>query len=302
MGQSPSTQGHHTGVQRKFFTFLSTVPPRVYATAMAVFDFTHAIVREPGHSVVAGLREDATAEPSYDGVRREHAAYVAALRNAGVEVDVLPPLEDFPDSIFVEDPALVFAEGAILLRPGAPSRLGERDHVRAALARHFDRVLELGEGEFADGGDVLVTPHDVLVGLSHRTNRKGAEALAAHLATLGKTARIVETPQGVLHFKTAVSLIDENTVLATPAMAASGVFAGYEILFPPPAERAATNALRVNSTLFVGARFAETAAGLTRRGYCVVTLPADEINKLDAGLSCMSLRWRKSGEVWHTRH
>lgn len=258
---------------------------------MRVFDFTNAIVREPGRSVVNGLREDMRAEPTYDGVRREHAAYVAALRKADVEVDVQPPLEAFPDSVFVEDPALVFAEGAIVLRPGAPSRAGEREHIRAALARHFDRVLELGEGEFADGGDVLVTRGEVLIGLSQRTNRKGAEALGAHLAALGKTPRIVETPQGVLHFKTAVSLIGENTVLATPAMAASGVFAGFEIIFPPPAERAATNSLRVNDTVFVGAAFAETAAGLTRRGYRVVTLPVDEINKLDAGLSCMSLRW-----------
>src|ERR1041385_1873759 len=108
---------------------------------MSVFDFTHAIVREPGRSVVDGLREDRSAMPDYDRLRAEHAAYVTALRTAGLTVDVLPPLEAFPDSMFVEDPALVFGEGAILLRPGAPSRLGERDAMRAALDGHFKRIM-----------------------------------------------------------------------------------------------------------------------------------------------------------------
>src|ERR1700748_1052987 len=112
---------------------------------MRVFDFTHAIVREPGRSVVNGI-STASNPPSYDGVVAEHRAYLEALRNAGLTVDILPPLEAFPDSVFVEDPALVFPEGAILLRPGVASRLGEAEHMRAPLNRYFDRVLEL-EGE-----------------------------------------------------------------------------------------------------------------------------------------------------------
>src|SRR5690242_1769777 len=129
-----------------------------WIAAMRVFDFTQAIVRTPAHSVVDGLREDASAVPDFARIAREHGAYVSVLRAAGLSVDVLSPLEAFPDSVFVEDPALVFAEGAILLRPGAPSRLGERDSMREALRRHFGSIAELGEGEFADGGDVLVTP------------------------------------------------------------------------------------------------------------------------------------------------
>src|SRR6201992_781056 len=127
---------------------------------MRVFDFTHAIVRTPGRSVTNGLRTTPQA-PSYDGAYAEHAAYVAALREAGLSVDSLPPLEAFPDSVFVEDPAFVLPEGAVLLRPGAPTRLGERDALRSALARHFGVVRELGEGEDAEGGDVLVTPQAV---------------------------------------------------------------------------------------------------------------------------------------------
>ncbi|HEY0107569.1 MAG TPA: arginine deiminase family protein [Rhizomicrobium sp.] len=258
---------------------------------MRVFDFDRAIVRTPGRSVVDGLRDDPSAVPDYDGVFEEHAAYVAALAAAGVAVDVLPPLEAFPDSVFVEDPALVFSEGAILLRPGAPSRLGEREAMRAELTRRFDRVLELRDGECVDGGDVLVTPDAVFIGLSGRTQAKGAAALAAHLQALGRRSRIVETPRGVLHLKTAVSLIDDATLLATRAMAAGGLFPGFDIVVTPGGEDAAANALRVNDTVFVGARFPRTIDLLAAAGRAVVALAVDEVGKLDAGLSCMSLRW-----------
>ena len=258
---------------------------------MRVFDFTHAIVRTPGRSIVDGLRDDHSVVPDYHEILKEHAAYVTALTVAGVAVDILPPLEAFPDSVFVEDPALVFGNGAILLRPGAPSRMDERDAMREALTARFDRVLELGEGAFADGGDVLVTPDVVFIGLSKRTSARGAAALVAHLAALGRKARIVETPPGVLHFKTAVSLLAEDTLLATKAMASAGPFAEFKIVLTPDGEEAAANALRVNDTVFAGAHFPRTIELLTRAGHNVIPLAVREIAKLDAGLSCMSLRW-----------
>ena len=258
---------------------------------MRVFDFTNAIVREPGRSVVDGLREDRSAVPDFEGVRREHATYVAALREVGLAVDVLPPLEAFPDSVFVEDPALVFRAGAILLRPGAPTRLGEREAMRGALKRHFEQVLELEGDQYADGGDVMVTPDAVFIGLSARTNRAGAEALVKALDRLGRKARIAATPKSILHFKTAVSLLDEETVLATKMMAESGIFDGFKLVLTPAGEDAAANALRVNDTVLVGARFPRTIDLLAKEGYAVKALPVTEIGKLDAGLSCMSLRW-----------
>jgi dimethylargininase len=259
---------------------------------MRVFDFDRAIVREPGRSVVAGIRSDLRAEPDFEGVAKEHRAYVAALRAAGLDVEVLPPLERYPDSVFVEDPALVLPEGAVLLRPGAATRLGERDGMRDVLRRHFERVLELDDGEFADGGDVLVTPETIFIGLSGRTNRAGANALRAKLGALGRQARIAETPPSILHFKTACSLLSEDTILATKAMADSGIFAGFDIVLVPEGEEAAANLLRVNDAVFVGACFPRTIELIAKAGFDVVPLPVTEIGKLDAGLSCMSLRWR----------
>lgn len=260
---------------------------------MRVFDFTHAIVREPGHSVVGGLRTTPSA-PSYEGVMTEHRGYIAALRSAGLSVNVLPPLEDYPDSVFVEDPAFVVPEGAILLRPGAPSRLGEREAMRDALGKHFGHIPELQEGELVDGGDILVTPRTIFIGLSKRTNRAGAEALCDRLREFGREARVVATPEGVLHFKTASSLLDENVIFATRAMADSGVFAGFEVLLTPEGEEGAANALRVNDIVFVGDCYPKTMDMIRNAGLNVVPLAVIEVAKLDAGLSCMSLRWRKT--------
>ena len=143
---------------------------------MRVFDFNSAIVRSPGRSVVDGLRSHSGPGPLFQVIVAEHQWYVAALRAARVQVTVLEPLEQFPDSIFVEDPALVFSEAALLLRPGAPSRFAESQEMRATLAARFPKVLEL-RGGFADGGDILVTPDRILIGLSARTDKAGAVAL-----------------------------------------------------------------------------------------------------------------------------
>ena len=259
---------------------------------MRFFDFTHAIVREPGRSVVNGI-SSASSPPAYDGVVAEHRAYVAALRDAGLTVDVLPPLEAFPDSVFVEDPALVFPEGAILLRPGVASRLGEGEEMRGPLNKHFDRVLELEGEQYADGGDVLVSQNAVFIGLSKRTNRAGAERLVALLGQLGRKARIAETPADILHFKSASSLLSEDTVMATKKLADSGVFKGLKVLVVPESEEGAANFLRINDTVFVGDRYLRTIEMLKHAGFAAAPVKIDEIRKLDAGLSCMSLRWRK---------
>ena len=125
--------------------------------AVRVFDFNKAIVRTPAPSVVDGLRVGAHAGPGYDGVLAEFRAYVAALEGAGVEVETLPALDAFPHSVFVEDPAFVLPEGAIALRPGAASRIGEAEEIAPALRRRFERVLTLGEG-FADGATYRSCP------------------------------------------------------------------------------------------------------------------------------------------------
>jgi dimethylargininase len=254
-------------------------------------NFDHAIVRLPSASVTAGLRATKGCDPSFEGVLAEHRAYVAALQEAGVTVEILAALPDFPDSMFVEDPALVFGNGAILLRPGAASRAGEAALLAPVLQRRFACLLAVERGR-VDGGDVLALPDRVLIGLSSRTDRIGAEALLVCLKALGRDGEIVETPDNVLHFKSDCALLDEQTVLVTTRLAASGVFEGLRTILVPAGEESAANALRVNDIVLVSAGFPATLALLRRLGTKVKTLATAEIAKIDAGLSCMSLRWQ----------
>lgn len=264
--------------------------PAERSDRLSVFHFDQAIVRTPGRSVVDGLRAGDHPGPAYEAVADEHRAYVTALEMAGVAVETLPALEAFPDSMFVEDPALVFAEGAILLRPGAPSRMDEASHLEPVLRRRFEQVARLAEG-FADGGDVLVTPDLVYVGLSARTDVDGAAALINQLAAFGYQGRAVTPPPGVLHLKTASSLIDDETVLATAAVDAAGIFDGLRVLVVPEGEEGAANVLRVNDVVLAAAAYPRTLDLLARHGLTVRPLAVSEVAKIDAGLTCMSLRW-----------
>ena len=256
----------------------------------APFAFTRALVRAPSKSVTKGLRVHGGAGPSHEGVAREHRAYVAALTEAGVTVEILPALEEFPDAVFIEDPALVFPEGAILLRPGAPSRFGEAAALATELTARFDETQALDVG-FADGGDVLNLGDRILIGVSARTNEAGAERLVRLLEKFGRRAEAVVTPPGVLHFKTDCALIDHETVLATPRLAKSGVFRGFRVVETAEGEERAANALRVNDRLLVTTGCPRTVERLAGVGAGIVPLETAEIARIDAGLSCMSLRW-----------
>jgi dimethylargininase len=257
---------------------------------MRVYDFNSAIVRTPGNSVVHGLRAKPGPAPDFVTIAAEHQSYVRALASAGVQVTTLPPLEQLPDSIFVEDPALVFTKAAVLLRPGAPSRFAEAQELAPTLQQKFLTVLRLDEG-FADGGDILVTPACVFIGLSARTNPVGADALQRLLKSLEMKSNIVSVPSATLHLKSDCALLDEETILATAELAKSGLFEGYRVLVAPADERQACNALRVNDVVFVRDGCPRTLEMLSRLGLNVVALPVTEISKIDAGLSCMSLRW-----------
>jgi dimethylargininase len=238
--------------------------------------------------VINGLSEVGI-KPDYNLLVIEHTKYVDTLLKLGLKVDVLDPDDTLPDSVFVEDPALTFANGTILLEPGAPSRKGERGLIQPHLTQTFDTVFKLVEGS-AEGGDVLRLNHEVLIGLSDRTNELGARALKKLLLELGQESRIVETPRGVLHFKSDCSALDEDTILATPRLANSGIFENYNVILTPENEYSAANSLRVNEKLLVPNGYPRTAELLSKK-FDVEIVGITEVAKLDAGLSCMSLRW-----------
>ncbi len=258
-----------------------------------MFDYTHAIVRQPGASVVSGLRDGGGPDPDFTALLIEHDAYVAALRGLGLDVSILPPADEYPDSIFVEDPALVFSEGAIVLNLAASTRAGEAALITPVLDSRFERVLHMQGRGHADGGDILVLQDRVLIGLSGRTDRDGADELIRLLAQLGKRGEIAKTPKDVLHFKTGCSLIDEETVFALPQMANLPAFAGLRVIPVPAGEEKAANKLRIRDAALIGDNFPKSREIIEACGVRTIPLPVEQIGRIDAGLSCMSLRWHK---------
>lgn len=257
--------------------------------------FTHAITRRPGTSVTGGLRAEDTGTPDLARFLAHHASYVAALQETGAEVIELPALEAFPDAVFVEDTALCLPQGAVIMRPGAPSRLGEAAEMAPHLRRLYGVVAEIAAPGFIEGGDILATEREILVGRSARTDAAGVAALTRIVADWGHKVREVETPPGVLHFKTDCSLLDAETVLATRRLDASGCFAGYRVIHTAQGEEAAANAIRFNEVVIMPAGFPRTAEALDKAGYTLREIGNSEAAKLDGGMSCLSLRFSPGG-------
>jgi dimethylargininase len=253
--------------------------------------FNNAIVRSPGRSIAQGLRARDAGNPDPERFADQHRAYIQALEDAGVRVRVLPALEEFPDSVFIEDSALCLPWGAVTLRPGATTRTGEGAVMEGVLKSCFDDVRAIGEDGFIEGGDILLTESEIIVGLSARTDAAGAAALKDRVTGWGGNVRILETPPDVLHFKTACGLIDDETILLTGALDQMDFFKGYRTIITPEGEEAAANAIAVNDRVFVSEGFPKTAELLDNSGYKVITIATGEAAKVDGGLSCMSLRF-----------
>jgi dimethylargininase len=259
-------------------------------------EFTHAILRRPAATAAGGLRAVDTGAPDVALMAAQHADYAAALRAEGVAVVMLDALPAYPDAQFVEDTALLLPEGAVVLRPGAPSRLGEAAEMAPHLAAFYPEVARIEAAEaFIEGGDVMMAETEILAGRSARTNAAGIAALAEVVARWGWRVREVQTPPGVLHFKTDCALVAPDTILSTPRLAATGCFAAYRVIETAEGEEAAANAIRVNGAVIAPAGFPRTAARLEAAGYRVVPVGNSECAKLDGGMSCLSLRFTPPG-------
>jgi len=255
------------------------------------YRFTRAVVRTPCNDVIHGLRAVERGAPDAALFRAQHLEYRGILESLGLEVTVLPALEEFPDSVFIEDTALCLPEGAIILRPGTDSRRGEALASAESLDSMGLDLMEIGPEGTVDGGDILVTGPVILVGLSARTNLRGFESLRTILAGWGYDARVVDTPADVLHFKSGCNALDDETLLCTSCLANDPQLREFRILTVPPGEEAAANSIRVNDKVLVPRGFPATADLLTDAGFDVELLPVSQPALLDGGLSCMSLRY-----------
>jgi len=255
------------------------------------YEFTRAITRLPASSIVDGLRAEDTGDPDHPQMLRDHAHYVETLQLAGAEVTELAALEDFPDSVFVEDVALCLPELAILMRPGAASRAGEVAQMAPVLRDFYEQLRSIEAPGHIGGGDILVTSREILVGRSARTDAAGIAQLADIVERFGYRLREVATPAGVLHFKTDCSLLDAETILATRRLNASGCFDGYRVIHTADGDEAAANSIRYNDLVLMPAGFPRTYERLLQEGYDVREINNSECAKLDGGMSCLSLRF-----------
>jgi len=247
----------------------------------------------------------------------EHHEYEDLLRRLGCRVERLPDAPELPDSVFVEDTAVVFDEVAVIARPGAASRQPEVDAMAAAL-QPYRRLEFIEPPGTLDGGDVLVTPGRVFVGLSGRTNEDGMRQLASHVAPCG--FEVIGVPvTGCLHLKSAVTLLSlppkggshgeslppkggsygknmwlpplggRSMLLINPEWVDSAHFSGFDLIEIDPAEPAAANVLRIGDTVICAAEFPQTRRRIEAKGLITASVPAGELAKAEGGLTCCSV-------------
>ncbi|MEM9605541.1 MAG: arginine deiminase-related protein [Pseudomonadota bacterium] len=222
--------------------------------------------------------------------RRQHAATEDALRALGVTVDSLPAEDTLPDAVFVEDTAIVFDELAVITRPGAASRRPETASIAAALAPHRT-LLTLDAPATLDGGDVMVQGRTVWVGQTTRSNPDALTQLQAAIGPHGYTVK-AQAVHGCLHLKSAVTALDDETVLLCPQRVDPGAFAHRRVIEVAPGESDGANVVRVGDTLLAAAAFEHTHDRLREAGYPVVTVALDELAKAEGAVSCCSLLFR----------
>ena len=253
------------------------------------YSFKNAIIRQPNKSIQNGLSSQ-NLHPQYEIIAEEHLNYIKAIEEAGLQIQLLEALEEYPDSIFVEDPALTYKSNVIILNPFDPSRNGEKNIIENEIKDLFDNILFIEDG-FVEGGDILNINNHFIIGLSNRTNQLGAENLSKILQSLGATVEICKTPDDILHFKSECSVIDDDTILVSNKMAQLNYLrSNYQLIELPLGEEGAANSLRINDKLLLPDGF-EKAEEILSKKYTIIKVKVDEIAKVDAGLSCMSLRY-----------
>ena len=253
---------------------------------------TRALVRRPSPNFAEGLTRGEYGSPSYTLAKAQHERYCEELERCGLRLTRLSADAHHPDGTFVEDTAILTGRGAILTRPGEPSRRGEVGSVREALMELAPSLGEIEAPGCVDGGDVCEIDGRFLIGISERTNEEGARQLAAMLASHGYDSTFLDvrgTPE-LLHLKSGLSALDDGRLVAVEALAGRDELRGQAIVRVANGESYAANCVCVNGRVLIARGFPLLEEALVRLRYDVVTLEMSEFRKMDGGLSCLSLR------------
>ena len=255
--------------------------------------FNHVIVRRPCKAMTEGISSGLfPGKPDYALALKEHDDYIAALKQCGVDVTVLEADERYPDSCFVEDPALVTRKCAIITNPGAASRNGEKKEIIGAIKKFFtdDQIEYIKAPGTLEGGDVMMVGDHFYVGRSARTNEEGIRQLTEILAKYDMTCSEVKLEE-VLHLKTGVNHLENNNMLISGEFLTKPEFQKYNKVVIPEDECYAANCIWVNDTVIVPTGYPKVLKAVQDLGYKTLTVDTSEYRKLDGGLSCLSLRF-----------
>jgi dimethylargininase len=222
-----------------------------------------------------------------DIARAQHQEYVNALTEVGCKVIELPAEVDLPDSVFVEDAAFILPEVAVITRPGADSRKPETESIIRALSP-YRALVHVTAPATVDGGDVLVLGKNIYVGKSTRSNEAAVRQMQELLENYGYQATGVEM-HDCLHLKTAVTQVDEQTLLINPKWVDNFHFKDFDWIEVEPSEPFAANCLPVNGQIIFPTSFTKTRAKLEARGYKIQAVTVDELAKAEGAVTCCSL-------------
>lgn len=256
--------------------------------------FTRVLARRPAQNMADGLTtQTQLGKPDVAKALAQYDEYVGAFHDLGLQVTVLPPDERFPDGHFIEDPVVVFRDMAFICRSGAKPRAAEGEAVAKYLS-NLNQVTIQGDEGLVDGGDILFCSDRVLIGLSNRTNREGAEQLASALRQVQANLRVdIVRFESVLHLKTGINELAPGVLVLSPEIQTDYDLSFAETVILPSSEAYAANLVPVNGTLLIAAGFPE-ALEIAQRYYAndrIVQLEMSEFQKMDGGLSCLSLRY-----------
>lgn len=255
--------------------------------------FTHAIVRPPSINFADGLTYTDLGKPDLELALEQHTAYCQALEKCGLSLMKLEPDPQFPDSTFVEDTAILTPRKAILTHPGAASRRGEVFRIKPILAQFYPSLDTIQIPGTLDGGDVCHAGEHFFIGISQRTNEQGARQLADLLDRDGYTSNFIDIRgiDGLLHLKSGMAYLGDRHIILIEVLEKLEVFSEYEIITVDPDENYAANCLQVNDFVLLAAGFPKLEKTLSKLDQPIVTLEMSEFQKMDGGLSCLSLRF-----------
>ncbi|MGR6898267.1 dimethylarginine dimethylaminohydrolase family protein [Rummeliibacillus sp. TYF-LIM-RU47] len=252
--------------------------------------FKNVIVKTPGESYVNGLTTSDLGKPDYEKLLEQHKAYVEALKKCGVEVTHLPASEEFPDSTFVEDTAVLTSEFAVVSNPGAHSRNGEIKEMEAVLKDFYEKIYYIKAPGTLDGGDVLQADNHFYIGISERTNEEGARQLKEIVESEGYKGTIVPLEK-FFHLKTGIAYLGNNLIVAAGEFLDHPDFEQYDKLTVSAEDEYSANCIRVNDYVIIPKGYEETKRKMNEAGYKTIELEMSEFQKQDGGLSCLSLRF-----------